>query len=258
LGEFNEPIDLNWFKAAQSAATGKIMTTIRRSEPDNYRRSSKRDGVQEIRAYLLETVAQGALGPGGKLPTERELATRFALPRNTVRKTLSQLEAEGAITRHVGRGTFLADIGGFPADSITHTSPAELMEARMRLEPTMAELIVINATPADFERMDTCLDRAERGTSLDDFEVWDAALHQALAAATHNRFMIRVFDMATAVRHQTEWGKLKDRVVTAERRLKYQEEHRAIVEALKARDADRARAAILTHLQHARRNLFGF
>jgi len=255
---FHEPIDQIGKALHNPPQSGTAMTTtIRRSEPD-IRRNSKRDGVQEIRAYILETVAQGALGPGGKLPTERELSTRFALPRNTIRKTLAQLEAEGAITRHVGRGTFLADSGGFPAGSISHTSPAELMEARLRLEPTMAELIVINATPADFERMETCLDRAERGTSLNDFEVWDAALHQALAAATHNRFMIRVFDMATAVRHQTEWGKLKDRVVTAERRLKYQEEHRAIVEALKARDADRARAAILTHLQHARSNLFGF
>ncbi len=234
------------------------MTTIRRTDHHTTRRSGKRDGAQDIRAYLLETVAQGTIGPGGKLPTERELANRFTLPRNTVRKTLAQLEAEGAITRHVGRGTFLADTGGFPADSITHTSPAELMEARMRLEPAMAELIVTNATPADFERMEICLDRAESGTTLDDFEVWDAALHQALAAATHNRFVTRVFDMATAVRHQTEWGKLKDRVVTSARRIKYQEEHRAIVNALKARDADRARAAILAHLQHARRNLFGF
>ncbi len=234
------------------------MTTIRRSDHRLHRRDGKRDGTQDIRAFLLEAVAQGAIGPGGKLPTERELANRFALPRNTIRKTLAQLEAEGAITRHVGRGTFLADAGGFPADSITHTSPAELMEARMRLEPALAELIVTNATPADFDRMETCLDRAESGATLDDFEVWDAALHQAMAAATHNRFVIRVFDMATAVRHQTEWGKLKDRVVTTERRLKYQTEHRAIVDALKARDADRARAAILTHLQHARRNLFGF
>ncbi len=219
---------------------------------------NKRDGTQEIRAFLLEAVAQGAVGPGGKLPTERELSVRFALPRNTVRKTLAQLEAEGTITRHVGRGTFLADAGGFPAGSITHTSPAELMEARLRLEPAMAELIVINATPADFERMETCLERAERGATLDDFEVWDAALHLALAAATHNRFVIRVFDMATAIRHQTEWGKLKDRVVTPQRRIQYQEEHRAIVRALKARDAEQARAMILAHLQHARRNLFGF
>jgi DNA-binding FadR family transcriptional regulator len=234
------------------------MATIRRLEHNIQRRSGKRDGAQDIRAFLLEAVAQGTIGPGGKLPTERELANRFALPRNTVRKTLAQLEAEGAITRHVGRGTFLADAGGFPADSVTHTSPAELMEARMRLEPAMAELIVTNATPADFERMEICLDRAERGALLNDFEVWDAALHQAMAAATHNRFITRVFDMATAVRHQTEWGKLKDRVVTPERRLKYQEEHRGIFQALKARDADQARIAIVAHLQHARRNLFGF
>jgi DNA-binding FadR family transcriptional regulator len=222
------------------------------------RPAGRRDTAQDIRSFLLDSVAQGSIGPGGRLPTERELSQRFAVPRNTVRKALAQLEAEGSITRHVGRGTFLADTGGYPADSVTHTSPAELMEARMRLEPAMAELIVINATPADFERMEICLDRAERGATLDDFETWDAALHQALAAATHNRFVTRVFDMATAVRHQTEWGKLKDRVVTTERRLRYQQEHRSIVDALKARDAEAARDAILAHLQHARRNLFGF
>jgi DNA-binding FadR family transcriptional regulator len=117
---------------------------------------------------------------------------------------------------------------------------------------------VTNATAADFERMEACLEKAERAATLDEFELWDAALHQALSTATHNRFVIRVLDLVTVIRRQAEWGRLKDRIVTPERRLKYQEEHRAIVNALKERDADRARAAILAHLQHARRNLFGF
>jgi DNA-binding FadR family transcriptional regulator len=99
---------------------------------------------------------------------------------------------------------------------------------------------VTNATAADFERMEMCLDRAERAATLDEFELWDAALHQAMAHASHNRFVIRVLDIVTAVREQSEWGKLKDRIVTPERRLKYQEEHRAIVAALKARDDTRA------------------
>jgi DNA-binding FadR family transcriptional regulator len=132
------------------------------------------------------------------------------------------------------------------------------MEARLRLEPALAELIVTNATPADFERMEACLERAEKAATLDEFELWDAALHEALAEATHNRFVARVLDMVTAVRQQAEWGKLKDRIVTPERRLRYQQEHREIVRALKVRDADRARAGIVAHLQHARRNLFGF
>jgi DNA-binding FadR family transcriptional regulator len=224
-------------------------------------RMPARESAQRIRDFIVNAASNGTFAPGSRLPTERELARRFSLPRNAVRRTLAQLEAEGAITRHVGRGTFLADHAGsgdFPADSAAHTSPAELMEARLRLEPALAELVVTNATQSDFERMEMCLDKSEKAATLDEFELWDAALHQALAAATHNRFVIRVLDMVTAVRHQSEWGKLKDRIVTPERRLKYQEEHRAIVRALRDRDADRARGYIVAHLQHARRNLFGF
>jgi DNA-binding FadR family transcriptional regulator len=226
-------------------------------------RVASRSGTQRVREFIMTAAADRTLAPGARLPTERELARRFALPRNVVRRTLAQLEAEGSITRHVGRGTFLAarpdaDANNNVLDSVSHTSPAELMEARLRIEPALAELIVTNATPADFERMETCLEKAERGATLDEFELWDAALHQAIATATHNRFVIRVLDMVTAVRQQAEWGKLKDRIVTPERRIKYQEEHRNIVRALKERDAERARTFIIDHLQHARRNLFGF
>jgi GntR family transcriptional regulator, uxu operon transcriptional repressor len=226
-------------------------------------RTQSTAGAERIREFITTAAAGGTLAPGARLPTERELARRFALPRNAVRKTLAQLEADGAITRHVGRGTFLATQRGAggedPAfDNVAHTSPAELMEARLRLEPALAELIVTNATAADFERMEACLDKAERATTLDEFELWDAALHQALATATHNRFIIRVLDMVTAVRRQAEWGKLKDRIVTPGRRIKYQEEHRDIVRSLRERDAERARAFIVAHLQHARRNLFGY
>jgi len=226
-------------------------------------RTHSRAGAQRIREFITTAATDGTLAPGARLPTERELVRRFAVPRNAVRKMLAQLEAEGSITRHVGRGTFLTARTGAGAaqvtfDSVSNTSPAELMEARARLEPALAELIATNATPADFERMEMCLERAERAITLDEFELWDAALHQTLATATHNRFVIRVLDMVTAVRQQAEWGKLKDRIVTPERRIKYQEEHRDIVRALKDRDAERARAYIVAHLQHARRNLFGF
>jgi len=229
----------------------------------NDNRNQSREGALNVRQFIVDAVSDGNLVPGAKLPTERELARRFAVPRNAVRKMLAQLEAEGSITRHVGRGTFLSgqsavEKDGYPLDSVSHISPAELMEARLRIEPALAELIVTNATPADFERMETCLDKAEKAANLDEFELWDSALHQTLAAATHNRFVTRVLDTVTAVRQQAEWGKLKDRIVTPERRILYQQEHRTIVLALRDRDAERARISILAHLQHARRNLFGF
>ena len=156
-------------------------------------RDSARAGLRRVREFIVEAAASGALPPGAQLPTERELAERFAVPRHALRRMLARLEAEGAITRHVGRGTFLAGSNStseveLPSRSVMHTSPAELMEARLRIEPALAELIVTNATPADFARMETCLEKAEGAATLDEFERWDAALHHALAAATHNRF----------------------------------------------------------------------
>ena len=226
-------------------------------------RQATRIGVRRVRDFIMDGAAAGTLPPGAKLPTERELADRFAVPRHAVRRMLAELEAEGSITRHVGRGTFLAPAGSatlddLPSRSAMHTSPAELMEARLQIEPVIAELIATNATAADFERMETCLAQAESAATLDEFERCDAALHHALAAATHNRFIVRVFEMVAAVREQAEWGKLKDRIVTPERRVEYQREHRSIVAALKARDAEGARHCMLAHLHHARRNLFGF
>ncbi|MGE5524434.1 MAG: FadR/GntR family transcriptional regulator [Rhodospirillaceae bacterium] len=228
--------------------------------PETSRKS--KEAAQRVREFIVNAAGDGTYAPGSRLPTERELAEQFAIPRNAVRKMLAQLEAEGCITRHVGRGTFLAQPATSSAGDLdsgaAHTSPAELMEARMRIEPALAELIVTHATPADFERMEVCLERAERAATLDEFELWDAALHEAMAAATHNNFVGRVLNMVTAARQQAEWGKLKDRIVTPDRRVRYQEEHRAIVRALKARDAEQARQAILAHLEHASRNLFGY
>lgn len=230
--------------------------------PEIVIRTKSSETADRVREFIVNAAGDGTFAPGSRLPTERELARRFAVPRNAVRKTLAQLEAEGCITRHVGRGTFLAQpLGAAPGElsgSVAHTSPAELMEARMRIEPALAELIVTHATPTDFERMEVCLERAERASTLDEFELWDAALHEAIAAATHNNFVARVLTMVTAARQQAEWGKLKDRIVTPERRVRYQQEHRAIVRALKARDGEQARQAILSHLEHARRNLFGY
>jgi DNA-binding FadR family transcriptional regulator len=217
-------------------------------------RARSRDRMHRVREFVLASAAEGA---GRKLPAEREFAQRYDLPRNAVRRMLAELEAEGWIRREVGRGTFVAVADGNGARSPAAASPAQLMEARLRVEPAAVELVVVHATAADFERMDHCLDRAERALTLDEFELWDAAFHQAIAAATHNALIARIFDLFHDARQQAEWGKLRDRVITEALRLDYQRQHRAIVAAFKHRDADAARLAVIAHLTCASRNLFG-
>jgi DNA-binding FadR family transcriptional regulator len=62
----------------------------------------------------------------------------------------------------------------------------------------------------------------------------------------------------TQARNQAEWGQLKRRSVTPERRLEYQREHRALVEALVERDAQLAREVCLAHLTRVRHNMMGY
>ena len=220
-------------------------------------------GAEQIREFLLQGITQGVLGPGQKLPTERELAGRFGVPRSAARKVLAVLETEGYITRQVGRGTFVAESAlrgsrGQPTPNEANVSPAQIMEARLLFEPGLAELAVTNATPADFARIESCADKAEAARTLEEFELWDGALHQAIAAATHNMLVIRFFDMISLLRQQAEWGKLKRRSLTPERRLAYQREHREVVEALRERDGERARGCLTRHLRNVRDNLLGY
>jgi DNA-binding FadR family transcriptional regulator len=221
-------------------------------------RSLSRDGVERLRQHILSGIEEATLKPGDRLPPEREMVHRFDAARSAVRRMLAELEMQGRIVRTVGRGTVIAGEREEPPMVPSHTSPAELMEARLLFEPGLADLVVTHATSSDFERMDECLTRGARAGSVAEFEQWDAALHQAIAQATHNSFVIRVLDSINAVREQAEWGRLKQRSLTPERRATYQLEHKRLVDALKKRDGEEARRRLAEHLRQVRRNLLDY
>src|SRR5690606_37204634 len=165
-------------------------------------------------------------------------------------------------TQTVGSGTFVARPAhqASPADatdlSSDQTSPAELMEARLLIEPLMPALIVRHASRADFARMHECLIRGEQAQTIEDFELWDGELHQALAQATHNHFFLQVLALTNRVRQQGDWGRLKRNSLTPQRRVEYERQHRAIVAALEDRDAQQAREALKAHLEQIQLNLY--
>ena len=217
-----------------------------------------------LRETILTQLREGHWKAGDRLPTERELAEGYRVSRTTVRRALSDLKQQGLIEQTVGSGTFVAQQAPssldrqIRQDSAQHTSPAELMEARLAMEPAIIDMAIRNANQADLQRMDACCANAESAQTLEDFEHWDAELHQAIADAAHNSFVANVFNLMKTVRAQGDWGQLKKKSVTPERRVAYQREHRAIVEALRDRDAARARELTLGHLLHVRQNLLGY
>ncbi len=174
---------------------------------------------------------------------------------------MQEFKNEGFIVQKVGSGTYVADdfAAKLPRRAFEPSaiSPAEIMEARLLLEPLLVDLVVNNATAADFEKLDECCRQAEAARTLAEFEHWDSALHELLAQATHNAFFISVFQLIAEVRDSGEWGLLKKKSVTPERRSRYEQEHRLLVDALKNRDAETSRRLISEHLINVRFNLLG-
>ncbi|MDQ2780039.1 MAG: FCD domain-containing protein [Pseudomonadota bacterium] len=222
------------------------------------------DASSGLRESILENLRSRTWRAGQRLPTERALSADFGLSRSTVRRVLLDFKRQRLITQTVGSGTYVsadahtALAGLQPGNALHATSPAELMSARLVLEPAVVEMVIGNATEADFARMDECNRRAEAARSLEQFERWDAALHEAIADAAHNHFIGSVFRLMNEVRAQGEWGVLKRRSASSERRLAYEAEHRGLVKALRQRDAAAARRLCLSHLVHVRTNLLGY
>lgn len=225
------------------------------------------DNAAVLKEAILDKLHSGEWAPGHRIDTERQLSESFDIGRTTVRRVLAQLKGAGFITQTVGSGTYVSEtfqpraaaVAGLgAAPDVTGTvSPAELMEFRFAIEPSIVELVVRNASQSDFARMAHCCDKAEAAQSMEEFEVWDGKLHETIALAAHNSMVTHVFQLINQARAQDDWGALKRHSLTPERRLSYQREHRQLVSALTDRDVTRAMGCTKDHLLHVRRNLLG-
>jgi DNA-binding FadR family transcriptional regulator len=242
------------------------------------------DRGRRLAEVILADSRRAGMGPGSRLPTERQLAADLGATRTTVRRALAVLEADGHISREVGRGTFLrgahwardgTDGGGAsgagdrgPAAGAVDAAgergpggfegfaPADVMAIRRLLEPPAMRLVVAWATAADFEEMDRCLAGGEQAASYDEFELWDLALHRCIVAASHSPLLARLYAVIDEARHGQFWGELKRRSASRERQRLYQADHGELVASLRARDADRAVEAMRTHLARVTSHLF--
>lgn len=227
-------------------------------------RKKAQNSSVELLQHIRKCINDEIWPVGYRLPAERELVEQFGIARNTLRKVMDQLESEGIITRHVGRGTFVATIPksiNNGAESLLQrihgASPAEVMELRLLLEPQFVELAAIRSSGRDLKHIMHCLEESEKTTTVLDFEYWDGMLHQAILAATHNNLLTDLYEAINGVRKQPEWISLKLRNLTPERLEQYRAQHRTLVNALCQRDAKAASTAVYNHLLEIRNGIIG-
>jgi DNA-binding FadR family transcriptional regulator len=187
-----------------------------------------------------------------RLPSERELAAKFCVSRAELRKTLSVLEEEGQIQRHVGRGTFIvldaAQATLASEDIAARTSPLMAMQARKIIEPELCRLAALNATSAQIGEMRSLCGEMRRAPSWEAYAELDWRFHNVIAEATGNVLLMEIQALLNGVRRYVVWGTLVKRPVGPADDYHSFREHEEIVDAIEARDGPRALRAMAGHL----------
>ena len=213
-----------------------------------------------IEGSLRQRIVAGEWSATGRLPAERDLAAEYGVARNTVRRAVEALANEGAIARHIGRGTYLNGATSELAtilQRVTGVSPADLMAARLIIEPQAAAIAAKNASLSDLQAITDAHHHASEALQTDEFEHWDTQFHQRLFAATRNELLTSIHDILQVIRCRNPWIELKRKSFSENRRRDYCQQHGDIVVALEERDADGAAQAMLAHIEAIELALFG-
>lgn len=216
-----------------------------------------RVGAGDIAIHVRRQITGGDLLHGERLPPERAFADQFGVSRGTVRDALRRLRDGGFVEKRPGSGTYVTYSDAEQTASILQsTSPLELIDARNALEPQIVRLAVLNATERTLAKVGSALDLMEQSEhDADRFSSGDEAYHLALAECTKNAMLVWITKQVNEVRGNAEWARMQQLTLSPDMIRGYNQQHRAIFEALRRRNAEAGAGAMKAHLELARRSL---
>lgn len=214
----------------------------------------------EIVEQAISAIFSGKLAPGAKLPPERALAQAFGVGRQALREAIQKLQGLGLLEVRKPQGTFVRELS---ADVLRHSltrifdgdvgSFLHFLDIRKWMEAMTAAEAAQRATGDDIGQIETTLPRLRLAASQNDREALDeadVAFHMAIVAATHNTPLVHLVDTFGNIMWASHGIRLA--VLRAQSLQTVCEEHTAISEAIRSRAPERARDAMLHHIEMIR------
>lgn len=230
------------------SSVGKRLTVLRLSD--------------QMAALLSSQIGSGALAPGDRLPTEQQLAQAHGVSRTVVREAVHQLRSRGLLVSRQGSGVFVTSpalnqpLAFDPSVLDSMAAVVQVVEVRRALEGEIAALAAERATRAEVAGLRRALVAIDAAVSAGgDGVAEDLAFHRALGEATGNpqfAFLLRFLEQYLREAMRVTRG-------NEARRQDFMDavrcEHRAIVDAIAARDAQAARRCATEHLLRGAKRL---
>ena len=204
---------------------------------------------RSILEKMLKLINSGEYPAGGRLPPERELAERFSVSRPTIREAIIALEALNRVRVKTGSGVYVleATVGGKTVD--TSVSAFELTEARALIEGEAAALAATMISDEQLADLEVALHEMADESADGDLvsEDADKKFHHIISEATRNHMLSSVIDDLWRIRdHSPSVHQAYQSICEIDGAARVQE-HQAIFDALKNRDAAAAREAMHHH-----------
>jgi GntR family transcriptional repressor for pyruvate dehydrogenase complex len=203
---------------------------------------------------LREMISSGAFPSGSKLPPEADLAATLGLSRNTTREAVRALSTARVLHVRRGDGTYVTSLKpelllegiAFAVDLMHDDSALELLQVRRILEPAATALAAANVTEhelAELEKSLLCMQ--ESGSDLEKLLHHDVEFHAQVASASGN---MTLASMLNGISSKTFRARVWRGMVDSDAIGRTIAEHGCILDALKSRDPELARAAALAHV----------
>jgi DNA-binding FadR family transcriptional regulator len=212
---------------------------------------------QRIAEEIVRLIDAGTFEAGQRLPAERDLARSLKVSRSSLREALGELEMQGRVAIRIGSGAYVAKASPRAAVRTrgeAEISPFDVLRTRRLVEGEAAALAARHATPAQIRSMarafarlaaDMCANRMQSPA--------DREFHLCIAAASGSSALALVVERLWAESGRPLNARIEALFVTRSRKRDNIAEHRAVLNAIRNRDAAAARRAMRTHLANAER-----
>ncbi|MEV8267638.1 FadR/GntR family transcriptional regulator [Microbacterium sp. NPDC076911] len=202
---------------------------------------------------IKEMITSGELGPGERLPPEKELGERLGLSRNSLREAVKALEVMRVLDVRRGDGTYVTSLEPrlllealtFVVDLHTDHSLVEIFGVRRILEPAAASLAALHMTDEIADSLQLQIDETDAEGSIEELVSHDVAFHQGIVDASGNEYLARLVESISGGTVRARIWRGITQQGAAKRTI---DEHRAILTALRRGDPELAAARMLTHV----------
>lgn len=207
------------------------------------------DAIEAIKQMIVD----GELGPGDRLPREADLAERLGLSRNSLREAVRALSLIHVLDVRRGDGTYvtsldpsvLMDAMGFVVDFHRDDTVLQFLEARRLIEPAVTGLAAQRMSEVDIGGLEVLLGSLGEAPSVEELVANDLEFHRRIAAGAGNPVLASLVESISGrTQRARTWRGITEEGVLA-RTLA---EHRAIQQALAARQPDVAAALATVHI----------